>query len=82
MPGFSIYPDGEGLVVRADVSGLSADVVRRAGFIIDIETPLPGANPARPDHHVIERRLAPGADTHFLEQQLGGLGLYPTQVSA
>ena len=82
MPGFTIYPDGEGLVVRADVKGLNPDDVHRAGFIIDIETSLPGANPAKPKEGVIERRLAPNANTNFLTAQLGNLGLYPTQISA
>lgn len=81
MPGFDIRRSQEGFdTVTVDVSGLSPKIVRSVGFAIDLETPLPGANPAQPNGNVIKRELAPGADPEFLVRQFGQLGLHPTEV--
>lgn len=79
MSGFTIEGEGGRQKVIANVGDLDPSVIHRVGFLIDLETSLPGSNPATPRGGVIERELAPGCNTDFLSTQLGMLGIHPQQ---
>lgn len=83
MCGFEIRQGESGTICTVDVAGLGQEVVERVGFLVDLVTPLAGANRATPDNTgVIERELAPDSSVDFLVSQLGEIGLFPTRVHA